>query len=175
MNLTTRTFSSLAQFSRFLDDRVAMIVPSGKLAIGAAADILLRRTKAEFGDRALADLADATQKDRVAKGFSPDEPLLRDGSLLRDSVESEVGEDFAAVGTAEKVMYYHEFGYINARTGNAVPARPVFRIALDESAAPIQKITEALVGEQLGFGMRGVVSSLEDRSATYSADIFENP
>lgn len=148
----TRHFHSLAQFAHFLEARAAEVVPVGKLAMGAAVDILERETKKEFGDQiGLAELAQSTQDERTAKGYTPNDPLLRDGKLLRDSVEREVTDEYIGVGTSEPIAAYHEFGYFNKRAQRVVPPRPVFKIGLINAAAPIAKIVENIVAATLGF------------------------
>lgn len=158
MSMLRRSFTGLTQFAHFLDERVVAMVPIGKLVIGASAKILKRSIQKEYGDHVLPDLAQATQDDRVARGYSPNDPLLRDGSLLRASIESEVGEDFAAVGTSEPIAAYQEFGFVNARTGRPVPPRPAHKIGLEEAIPGIVRMVEANVGAQLGFS---VVSEAE--------------
>src|SRR5438270_79801 len=74
----------------------------------------------------LADLAPATQADRVKRGYTPNDPLLRNGALLRAQVTKQVkrvvrrgaiDESSAGAGSPEKINLYHELGYMNARTG----------------------------------------------------------
>lgn len=149
----TRTFGSLASFAHFFEERTAAVVPVGKLVIAESARMLYEKTRRTYGSHKLADLAQATQADRVAQGYTPNDPLLRDGSLLRDSLEFEVGEDFAAVGSSEPIAAYHEYGYINARTGTSVPARPVFMLALESVMPKVVEMIEANLGRTLGFGM----------------------
>ncbi len=157
MPVTQRTFSSLASFSRFLDQRVEVIVPVGKLMLGATARILSRKVKSLYGDKVFADLAPATPAQRVRLGYAPNRPLLRSGALLRDQVEMGVAENVAGAGTPEVINAYHEYGYVNARTGRPVPPRPVFKLALEESAPKIMAMIEANVGVQLGFGIVDVI------------------
>src|ERR1700744_3802985 len=99
----TRVFAGLNAFADFLEERPLVIIPTGALVVAQTAKILERYVRAGYGSHSLADLAQATQDDRVAKGYSPNDPLLRDGSLLRDSTQSEVGPDFAAVHTDEPI------------------------------------------------------------------------
>src|SRR5205814_4154762 len=58
---------------------------------------------------AWAPLAEATQQDRVAKGFTPDDPLLRSGEL-RDSISHQVEGLTAVAGSTSDVMVYQELG-----------------------------------------------------------------
>jgi phage gpG-like protein len=114
----------------------------------ASARVLHEKVRHVFGDETkLAELADATQEERVRLGYSPNDPLLRDGRMLRDSIEEAHSHDTAGVGSAEPVMVAHEYGYYNVRAQRNVPARPVFHIAMDESAPEI----EEMINEALSF------------------------
>src|SRR5580700_3121910 len=53
---------------------------------------------------AWAPLSPATQEDRVAKGFTPDDPLLRSGEL-RNSIETRpIGDEAVLVGVFDEEM-----------------------------------------------------------------------
>lgn len=164
--MSTRTFAGLRSFQHFLEERAEIMIPTGQLALASIAETLKASTKNAYGDKALPDLAEATQDDRVAKGFSPNQPLYRDGSLLRDAVESELGPNFAAVGSNEPIAVYHEFGFVNARTGKAVPPRPAFRLGLEKAAGRIVGIIENMVGVQLGFAS-SLSSDIESTKSSY--------
>jgi HK97 gp10 family phage protein len=56
-----------------------------------------------------AELADATKEDRVRKGYSENEPLLREGDL-RDSIQSEVRALTGVVGSKSPIAAYQEYG-----------------------------------------------------------------
>lgn len=164
-----RTFASIGSFVRFLDERTAALTVAN-VAIGTASARTLRRTvRKNYGSHALEDLADATQTERIAKGYTPNDPLKRTGELLRDSTEMAMGEDIAAVGSSEPVAAYHEYGYINARTGRAVPPRPVYKMSLEEAAPKIATIIE----ENIGFAL-GVVTVKalgDDEGADYALTV----
>ena len=68
---------------------------------------------------AWAPLADSTVADRISKGFSPLEPLLRTGEL-RDSIETHVEGAEATVGSASMIALYQEQGH-RANPAAAVP------------------------------------------------------
>lgn len=70
-------------------------------------------------------LADATQKERERKGYLPNEPLLRDGTL-RDSIETTVEGKQAFVGSKNEVMVWQEKGTSRTGWGRGIPPRPVF-------------------------------------------------
>lgn len=153
-----RTFEGLGELAEFLE-KSAVIAEEAIAAVAAGSAALLhQRAVATFGDKTkLAPLAQSTQDERTALGYTPDEPLLRDGKLLRDSVEQAHSRTMAAIGSDEPIMAYHEYGYINARTGTSVPPRPVFQITLLESAEQIQ----AMLGEAVELTLGGEPRTLE--------------
>lgn len=82
---------------------------------------------------AWAPLAESTVADRIAKGFTPDDPLLRTGEL-RDSIVHEVHGLEAIIGSTDEVMEYMEFGT------SKMPPRPVMGPALHHNAEKAQKL-----------------------------------
>jgi HK97 gp10 family phage protein len=78
-------------------------------------------------------LTDAPVADRVSKGFTPDDPLLRTGEL-QDSIVHEVGDWQATIGSLDPVMEFHEFGT------SKMPPRPVLGPALIHNAKEVQKL-----------------------------------
>lgn len=77
-------------------------------------------------------LSEATKADRVAKGFTEDDPLLRSGKL-RDSIEVRPVPEGAAIGVFDPEMTTiagaMEYGYANVRAGRSVPPRSFLRAA----------------------------------------------
>lgn len=146
-----RVFEDLEQFTEFLEASVAIHKEAiAAVAMGSAALMHERATKT-FGDTSkLAPLAQATQDERTSLGFTPDKPLLRDGSLLRDSVEKAYTPTMAAIGSDEPIMLYSEYGFVNARTGTSVPPRPVFKITAIESIPAIEEMLEEAIELTLG-------------------------
>jgi hypothetical protein len=144
--VSTRSFDGLGAFEAALA-RMAVeqhVVLSE--TVGIAAHITHRHVTETFGDQSkLAALSPFTQADRESMGYTPADPLLRDGSLLRDHVEIEHHDLEAGVGSAEPVQLYSEMGFVNHRTGRSVPPRPVFKIGLDESEVPINTEIDAAV------------------------------
>ena len=69
------------------------------------------------------ELAASTKSDRVSKGYTPNDPLLRSGKI-RDSVESEVksyiGKHVAVVASKDQIMVWQELGT------SRIPPRSVF-------------------------------------------------
>jgi len=104
-----------------------------------------------YGDTTKLDsLAESTQDDREALGYAANEPLIRTGELLKDSVKVEhAGEGYVVVGSDEPIHAYHEYGYFNVRANRFVPPRPVFRIAAAESIPVIELIAEKSIKELL--------------------------
>ena len=83
-----------------------------KQALEFACQIVEDEAKRVIGtyDYGWADLADATQDDRVRKGYAPDDPLLRRGEL-RDSIEHQVPNQHAGyVGSDLDIAVYQEMG-----------------------------------------------------------------
>ena len=133
----------LMELAFALDEAAAMEVEARHIVAGMAVHVLHEHVVDGFGSSKLAPLAQATQDDRVSKGYTPNDPLLRDGSLLRDNVEMMHEGAVGGVGSSEPVQRDHEYGYINARTGTPVPPRPVFKNAMVDSQAKILAIVEA--------------------------------
>ena len=92
-------------------------------ALERAARVVEKEAKAEIGDyqgaagpfAAWAPLAERTVADRVAKGFTPDDPLLRTGHLrdsIGHSVEMSPGitSGHAVVGSKEDIAVWQELG-----------------------------------------------------------------
>lgn len=86
-------------------------------ALTKAAKIICDEAKAEVGTYqgaagntpAWDPLSAATRADRVAKGFTEDDPLLRTGEL-RDSISFEVTGDEAVIGSDSPIAKFHELG-----------------------------------------------------------------
>jgi hypothetical protein len=121
-----------------------------------------RVAKAEFGVyqpavgafQAWPELADSTKADRVAQGYSENEPLHRSGDL-EESVEKEREGLDGVVGSKDPVLLYQEFGT------ERIPPRPVLGPAAFRSKPWIEKLVGAaavagIVGGQdlarLGYG-----------------------
>jgi hypothetical protein len=73
-----------------------------------------------------AELADATKEDRVARGFTENEPLLRTGEL-RDSIGHRVDGLEAEIGSTNEIMVYQELGTTR------IPPRPVLGPAAERN------------------------------------------
>ena len=85
----SRVFRGLNQLSDAFVEAIEIEVAAQHAAAALAAHILHEKAINTFGDvNKLAPLAQATQDDRISKKFTPNDPLLRDGRLLRDHVEN---------------------------------------------------------------------------------------
>ena len=89
-------------------------------------------------------LAELTQEQRVALGFSANEPLLRTGEL-RDLIGHIVEGNVGYVGTNDPVAKYHEYGTAK------IPPRPFLAGALAATEGEIPKI----FGSAVSAAMRG--------------------
>jgi phage gpG-like protein len=150
-------FPDFASFTKFMLARdVELTTAEARVAAGAA-EIMYKKAHDIYGDEAkLAPLKPSTIAKRAAHGdASPTRPLLIDGSLLQASLQKGVEPAaegvVAAIGSAEIIHAYHEFGY-RARDGSPVPPRPVLKLALAESAPAIGALIQKVIGTALGFG-----------------------
>lgn len=112
------------------------------------APVMAETVKSVFGRTPpLADLAESTQAERAAKGYAPNEPLVRTGDL-RDSVESAIAIDgthaLAMTGSADPLARIHEDGSAH------FPPRPTFRIGAAEVEMFGRRIWKGLIGIVVG-------------------------
>ncbi len=139
--MADKMFRGLEQFSTFLERGVVLQIAALAVTAEAASVLMEEKIKAVYGDETkLAPLAPATQEERANLGYSTDEPLLRTGELLRDSVHHEAAGPLAVAGSDEPIAAYQEYGFYNHRTGNMVPPRPAFKIGLEEAMSEIIEI-----------------------------------
>jgi phage gpG-like protein len=149
--MAARVFEDLEAFEEFLAVEIVRqregLERSARLSLVA----LKKNVRWMYGQRGkLKNLAASTQADRVRKGYTPNNPLLRDGRLLRDKVQGHVDSTVktsngidqisAGVGSHEVINAYHEHGYVNARTGKSVPPRPVFRLGAEMTEPEVARI-----------------------------------
>lgn len=134
----------LAQhFLRETNGELVMVREASRDGLDAASKLLLDEAKGEFGTYQQGagpfgdwpELAPATKEDRLRKGFTENDPLLRSGDL-RDSMQREVHDFDAVVGSTDPVMLYQELGTTR------IPPRPVLGIALQRLWPTITKLLD---------------------------------
>ena len=141
-----REFKSFAAFARHLSSVGARAAPAMAKAATAAAVAIEREAKNEIGTyqdgadpfAAWPELADSTKRDRVAKGFTENDPGLRTGAM-RDSIEHTVEGTQAFVGSNDDHLVWFEQG---TRTQ---PPRSVLGLAAVNS----QPAIEAAIAKEL--------------------------
>lgn len=149
-----RVVDSFGALAELLEERAAAAVSSARAALKEGAAIVKGEAQAKIGEYqpavgdlpAWAPLSPATQEDRVAKGFTADDPLLRSGEL-RDSIEVRaVAEDEILVGVFDPEMQTiaaaMEYGYYNVRAQKVVPPRSFIRGTAIEQAVPVGELIE---------------------------------
>lgn len=150
-----KEFTSLGSFGAYLLEAAAKEAVALEIGLKKAAEHVEKVAKAEFGEYQAAvgsfpgwaDLAPATKADRVAHGFSENDPLLRTGDL-RDSIGHRVAGLEAEIGSDDDVMVYQELGT------ETIPPRPVLGPAAIRSEKAIQRI----LGEAALLGILGMHS-----------------
>ena len=159
----TRHFGSLTHLAAHLAGIAVAQHAMEHKALEKCAKLVEKRAKAKLGEyqgaappfAGWADLADATKADRVSKGFSEDDPLLRTGAL-RDSIGHVVKDSVAHVGSDSDITVYQELGTKH------IPPRSFLGGAMAESLEEVREIVGesavvALVGEQV-FNRRMSIS-----------------
>lgn len=101
------------------------------------------------------ELADSTKKDRLAKGFTENDPLERTGAL-RDSISHEVAGNEAVVGSNSDIMVYQELGT------PTIPPRPVLGPAAVKNKDKIERLGGAALLHALEYGAVGAFVKLPD-------------
>ena len=94
------------------------------------------------------ELADSTKQDRVSKGFTENDPLLRSGAL-RDTVGHQTDADKleTVIGSTSDIAVYQELGT------EKIPPRPFLGPAVESNHEAIKKIVGgAAVKGLLGGG-----------------------
>lgn len=133
-----REFNSFGAFGRHLAATAAIGEEVTHHITETAADLVKKDAQSRIGTyqersgnfAAWEPLAESTVADRVAKGYTPNDPLLREG-VLRDSIEVETHGNEAVVGSADEVALYQEVG-----TEHILP-RPFLGPALYDSQRAI--------------------------------------
>lgn len=112
-----KEFSSFASFARHLAVTAAFGEEVTHHITEKSAEIIKTDAQKRMGEYqdgvgpfvTWAPLAESTIADRIAKGFTPDDPLLRTGDL-RDSIEVQTEGNEAVVGSVSEIAMYQELG-----------------------------------------------------------------
>lgn len=147
-----REFESVALFAEHLLTLEVAIAATTHRALEKAARIVEKDAKGQIGSyqeaagpfQDWAELAESTKEDRVRKGYTENDPLLRDGKL-RDSITHEVEVHEAVIGSKSDIAAYQEFGT------PTIPPRPFMGPAVFKNKGKIQRI----LGEALVEGLIG--------------------
>lgn len=147
-----KEFDSLGAFAMHLLEREVATVVALQACTDEIGHVVQEEAISEFGVYQSAagpfpaweELAEATKEDRLAQGYSENEPLLRSGEL-RDSTSHTSEPLEAVIGSTDPVMVFHELGT------SKMPPRPVFGPAVVHSEAKIA----AIVGGALVVGLVG--------------------
>ena len=126
------SFAAFAMHLSTLDPKVERAMKESLEKIGKHVE---KVAKSEFGMyqpavgpfKAWEELSPVTKKDRVDKGFTPNDPLLRSGKL-RESIGHKVDGHTVVIGSTDEAMVTQELGgYLTDRNGNkhVVPPRSV--------------------------------------------------
>lgn len=108
---------NLLGFAAHLGKLIVAEVVETEVMLTEAAKVVQKEAKAEIGTyqsasgpfAAWAELADSTKSDRVAKGFTENDPLLRTGEM-RDSIEYTVAGREAHIGSDNDKAVWQELG-----------------------------------------------------------------
>lgn len=165
-----KRLNSLAEMAEELIRTEAREILALEGGLERIAQLIEKTAKAEFGVYqgavgpfpAWAELADSTKADRVAGGFTENDPLLRDGKLLRDSIEHEtsLAELETVIGSKEPVMLYQEVGT------SRMPPRPVLGPAALRHIKAIQTliagaVLAGFVGKEMAYSALGYEFTVE--------------
>jgi hypothetical protein len=153
---------SLGALAEILEARSADAIVATRRALKEGAELVKAEARDEIGHYqsargdtpAWAPLSPATQEDRAAKGFTPDDPLERTGQL-RDSIEVRpVDDDAMLVGVFDPAMVpiaaAMEYGHHNVRANKFVGPRSFIRGAAFEKAEEVG----ALIGDAFIASMK---------------------
>lgn len=147
-----REFESVALFAEHLLTLEVAIAATTHRALEKAARIVEKDAKGQIGTyqgavgpfQDWAELAESTKEDRIRRGYTANDPLLRDGKL-RDSIQHEVEGHEAVIGSKSDIAAYQEFGT------PTIPPRPFMGPAVFKNKKKIQQI----LGEALVEGLVG--------------------
>jgi phage gpG-like protein len=154
-------FASLGAFQNHVTQTMIPAVHShlGR-GLEAAAELIQNTARAKLGHYqssvehfpAWPELADYTKADRVAKGFTENDPLLRTGAL-RDSIGHEVHGFEAVIGSTSDVAVFQELGT------NKIPPRPFLGPAVVQNEEALRALWHDVLLR--GFLGRGSASTTQ--------------
>ncbi|MGJ0426978.1 hypothetical protein [Methylocystis sp.] len=153
---------SLGEFAKLLNDAARANEAEGE-GVLKACKLVQKTAKCYIGSYdhpgSWAQLAQATQEDRVRRGFAANEPLLRTGEL-RDSIEVDAPhksgmETYGFIFSSSEVARYMELGTTRA------PPRPFLSTATMECMPKIRTILGASF-VKARFGAWGAFLDLPD-------------
>jgi HK97 gp10 family phage protein len=147
-----KEFTSLGQFARHLATLEVAVALELRAGLDQVATAVKEKAKDEIGEYqkaigpfpAWAPLAESTVADRVAKGYSPDEPLLRTGEM-RDSIDKSVSGMEATIGSTSQIAVYQELGT------DKIPPRPFLGPAVLHN----EKLIKRILGRAFVTGLLG--------------------
>jgi phage gpG-like protein len=149
-----KDFTSLGQFARHLatmEVAVALELRRGLAEVASAVETTARESIGTYQQAigpfaAWSPLAESTVADRTAKGYTPDEPLFRDGTM-RNSIGKDVSGLEAVIGSTSDIAVYQELGT------DKIPPRPFLGPAVLHNEELIKRILgRAFVVGLLGKG-----------------------
>lgn len=120
-----REFDSCAEFARYLTRLAANGAAVEHRAAKAAGKLIQAEAQHRIGEyqdgigpfNAWSNLAEATVQDRLSKGYTPDDPLLREGDL-RASIAVTAQAETVVVGSPSEIALYQDVGT------DTIPPRP---------------------------------------------------
>lgn len=153
--------NSLGALADVLEARSAAAIAATRAALKEGAELVKAEAQNSIGTYqpargdtpAWAPLSEATKADRVAKGFTPDDPLLRTGEL-RDSIGVRpIDDDALLVGVfdpeLQTIAASMEFGYHNVRAGKVVSPRSFIRGTAFEQGPVVGALIESAFIESM--------------------------
>lgn len=134
-------FTSFGAFALHLASVSAGQVVAVQSGLEAVAQRIEKTAKAEIGHYQAAvgpfsawqELAESTKAERLAQGYTENDPLLRSGEL-RDSYEHQVQGGEALIGTKDDKGLWQELGT------PTIPPRPVLGPAVEYNHTAIKRI-----------------------------------
>lgn len=148
-----REFHSLESFAIHLAGAAVAVVVAEHKALGRAAVVIEKDAKNRIGEyqgsvgpfQDWAPLADSTEAEKERLGYALDAPLLREGDL-KNSIEHEVENGEAIIGSKLDIAAYQEFGT------EKIPPRPFIGPAAFANKDKIERLIGNAAIEGLTLG-----------------------